>query len=124
MVPTPSSQRDSDPEARWLCSHLVELSFLGDRSLSETGLLEEIGATQAWVAVETAYPMGSHVDFTAQGFQVSAEVVVCRARENDYRIKLEFQAGRLWSPEVWEPDHLFRPPSKKSKAKGNRAAAG
>ena len=124
MVPTPSAQRNSNPEAGGSALIWVELSFLGDRSLSETGLLEEIGATQAWVAVETVYPMGCHVDITAQGFQVSAEVVVRRARENDYRIKLEFQAGRLWSPEVWQPDHLCRPPSKKSKAKGNRAAAG
>ena len=70
---SPSPRRDPSADARWLCSHLVQLHFLGDRSLSETGLLEEIEATQAWVAVEAAYPVGGLWDLSAKGFQVSAE---------------------------------------------------
>ena len=118
---SPSSQRDPNPHGRWLCSHLVELSFLGDRSLSETGLLEEIEATQAWVAVEKAYPVGSRVDLAAGDYRLSAEVVRCRSRENDYRLKLQFLSGSVWSPEVWRPDHLFLPPSAPSKAGGKGA---
>ena len=77
---SPSPRRDPNPDARWLCSHLVRLNFPGDQSLSETGLLEEIEPTRAWVAVEAAYPLGSRVNLAADDFDVSAEVVRCRAK--------------------------------------------
>ena len=118
---SPSPRRDPTADTRYLCSHLVQLHSLGDRSLSETGLLEEIAATQAWVAVEAAFPVGGRVDLSAQDFQVSAEVVDCRARENDYLLGLQFLLDTVWSPEVWRPDHLYLPPPEQSRARGKRA---
>ena len=120
---SPSPRRDPNPDARWLCSHLVRLNFPGDQSLSETGLLEEIEPTRAWVAVEAAYPLGSRVDLTADDFDVSAEVVRCRARENDYRLQLRF-LGAAWSPRIWRPDHLYLPPSEQSKEAGRGPPSG
>ncbi len=113
---SPSPRRDPTADTRYLCSHLVQLHSLGDRSLSQTGLLEEIEATQAWVAVEAAYRVGGHVDLSAEDFQVSAEVVDCRARENDCLLGLQFLLDTVWSPEVWRPDHLYLPPPEQSKA--------
>lgn len=107
---SPSPRRDRNRGARWLCSQLVRLDLLGDRLSSECGLLEEIAATGAWVAVEAAHAAGERVDLSAGDFRVSAEVVGCRARENDQLLELRFLFGVVWSPEVWRPDHLYLPP--------------
>lgn len=104
-----------------MCSHLVRLVFLGEPQLSETALLEEIGADRALVAVDTAYPAGSVVDVTADGFEIRSRVAACRARDNDFCLDLRFDEGIRWSPELWRPDHLYLPASvatKKRKAFG------
>ena len=94
-----------------MCSHLVRLVFLGESQLSEMALLEEIAPDRAWVAVETAYPPESAVTISADGFEIRSRVVECRARENDFCLELRFDKGSSWSPELWRPDHLYRPAS-------------
>ena len=104
-----------------MCSHLVRLVFLGEPQLSETALLEEIGADRALVAVDTAYPADSVVNITADGLEIRSRVAACRARENDFCLDLRFDEDIRWSPELWRPDHLYLPGSvspKKRKAAG------
>ncbi len=104
-----------------MCSHLVRLVFLGEPQLSETALLEEIGADRALVAVDTAYPPDSVVTITADSLELRSRVAECRARENDFCLDLRFDEDIRWSPELWRPDHLYLPGSvspKKRKAAG------
>ena len=99
----------------------MTLVFLGEAQLSETALLEEIGADGALVAVETPYAPDSVVTMTADGLEIRSRVVECRARENDFCLDLRFDERVRWSPRLWQPDHLYRPASvseKKRKAFG------
>ena len=122
-MPGPEASSDHSPDiaGRWMCSHLVRLLFLGEPQLSETALLEEIGADCALVAVESAYPIGSVVNITADGLEIRSRVAECRARENDFCLDLRFDEGIRWSPELWRPDHLYLPASASTK---NRKAFG
>ena len=113
--PEASSDRSPDSSKRWMCSHLVRLVFLGEPQLSETALLEEIGPDIALVAVETPYPAGSIVKITANSFEARSRVVKCRPRENDFCLDLRFDEGTRWSPELWQPDHLYLPSSASTK---------
>ena len=122
-MPRPEASSDHTPDTGgpWMCSHLVRLVFLGEPQLSETALLEEIGADRALVAVDTAYPTDSVVNMIADGLEFRSRVAECRARENDFCLDLRFDEGIRWSPELWRPDHLYRPasvPPKKRKAAG------
>ena len=92
---------------RYLCSHIVEISH-GGRTAA--GLLEDLSAEGAAVAVEAAVEASDLVEFRATGLRGRARVRYCRRRENDFVIGLEFANGCRWQPLEWQPDHLFLPP--------------
>jgi len=114
-----------EPE-RWLCSHLVRLFLDDEPRAGEVVLLEEISSDGVSLAVETAYPKGLRLTVGASGFEARVVVASCQPRETDFRLEARFSDGLRWSPKIWSPDHLFRPPSLHSKtgSKAKGAAGG
>ncbi len=112
--PTPTSER----EERWLCSHLVQLFLDDEPKAGETVLLEDISADGAGLAVEAHYPKGLRLTIGASGFQARVVVADCQRRETDFRLETRFRDDFRWTPSIWKPDHLFRPPVAPLKAKG------
>jgi hypothetical protein len=102
----------------WLCSHLVRLFLDDEPRTSEIVQLEEISADGVGVAVESVYPKGLRLTIGASGFEARIVVASCQPRETGFRLEARFSDGFRWSPEIWRPDHLFRPPSLSPKAKG------
>ena len=103
---------------RWLCSHLVELVADGGDRQPETVVLEEIAEEEAVAAVEQPLRQGSGVMIRATGLAAHAMVTQCLRRENDFQLEMRFDGGFRWSPEVWRPDHLYRPRPQARQAKG------
>jgi hypothetical protein len=120
-VPGPFTSKDTASGRRWLCSHLVELQFDGERFPARTALLEEIDAQGAAVAVESPYPTGTRLKIKAGVFEIPAEIVFRLPRETDFLLWARFAAGCRWDPAVWQPDHLYLPPRRQKKL---RRAAG
>lgn len=108
----------SEDQQRWLCSHLVQLFLDDEPKAGETVLLEDISAEGAGLAVEAPYPKGLRLTIGAAGFQARAVVADCQRRETDFRLEMLFRDGFRWTPSIWKPDHLFRPPVLAGKAKG------
>src|SRR5688572_9813094 len=100
----PGLERRRSP--RYLCSHLVVV--LADSPLS--GLLEDLSREGAGIALETPLPVGAEVKLLAGDLRARAQVRYSLARENDFRIGVEFLDGVRWRPDQWQPDHLFLPP--------------
>ena len=100
---------------RWLCSHLVEIEFDGERFLPQAAILEEIAAEGAALGVEAPYPTGARLTIKAGAFEIPAEIVFRLPRETDFLLWARFAGGRRWDPEVWKPDHLYLPPQSKKK---------
>jgi len=120
-VASPSSSKDDAAPQRWLCSHLVELCFDGERFPARTALLEEIEAGGAAVGVESPYPIGTKLKIKAGVFEIPAEIVFRLPRETDFLLWARFAAGSRWDPALWTPDHLYLPPKRQKKL---RRAAG
>jgi hypothetical protein len=108
----------SEDQERWLCSHLVQLFLDDEPKAGETVLLEDISAEGAGLAVESPYPKGLRLTIGAGEFEARVVVAECQRRETDFRLETRFRDGFRWTPSVWKPDHLFRPPIPPLKAKG------
>ncbi len=115
--PSPTESR-RDQEHWWLCSHLVRLESAEPAGPSETVVLEEIGAGGMRIAVEDPCPPGRHLRIKAEGFDERAEVIACCRRETDYLLELRFEDGFRWSPSSWQPQHLYRPGTRRARARG------
>lgn len=102
----------------WLCSHLV--SVVAAETSSETGvaLIEEISAAGVRLVAEEPISEGSRAQMKADGFEVGIVVTECRVRADDFQVEARFDEEFRWTPDVWSPDHLFRPPSLQRKARG------
>ena len=97
-----TSDRRRNP--RYLCSHLVEIVH-GESK--QHGVLEELSAEGAAVSLDTPIGPGEAVEMVAPGWRARARVRYSKRRGKDFQIGLEFAEGCRWSPDVWQPDHLF-----------------
>lgn len=93
---------------RHMCSHLVRVQIEGAAQAAQAGNLEQIDAYEAVVSLEEPLPTQVEVLLQAEGVSVPAYVELCRRRETEFEAVLIFRDGYKWSPEVWEPDHLYR----------------
>jgi hypothetical protein len=100
----------------------VQLFLDDEPKAGETVLLEDISAEGAGLAVESHYPKGLRLTIGAAGFQARVVVSECQRRETDFRLETRFREGFRWTPSVWKPDHLFRPPLPPLKVKGAAGA--
>ena len=106
MIPGQPGERRRSP--RYLCSHIVAVSF-GQREQTEEALLEDLCAEGAGLALETPILAGDEVEVAVGNLWVGARVLYCSPRQNGFRLGLEFAGEWRWRPESWRPDHLFLP---------------
>jgi hypothetical protein len=97
---------------RVLCSHLVRLSIVGAARPGEWANLEEIDAFGAVIAAQQSWPTQVEVLIEAEGLRAPAYIQICREREGDFALTVEFVEGFRWSEELWKPDHAYAPPAK------------
>ena len=116
--PSTAERRRPDQEHWWLCSHLVRLESAEPVGPAGTVLLEEISANGMRIAVEDPCSPGQYLRIQAEGFDERAEAIACCRRETDYLVELRFVDGFRWSPSSWQPQHLYRPGTRKAKARG------
>jgi hypothetical protein len=114
-------QDSTDPPAEndwWLCSQLVSVRVPGSDTDAPIALLEEISASGMRLALEERVPEGAVLQIRAEAFQVQATVSEVLVRTDDFRIEARFQREFRWAPDLWAPDHLYRPSARRSKAAG------
>jgi hypothetical protein len=102
----PISDRRS--EKRLLCSHLVELRWIGagvERRVM--GVLEEISGHGACVQCETSIPPGTAVRIGHGTGVLEAAARYSRERGGGYTVGMALRAA--WSPDDFLPQHLFDP---------------
>ena len=102
----------------WLCSHLVSVAASETDSGTGVALLEEISATGVRLLAEEPIPEGSRARLKTAEFEVGVVVTGCRVRADDFQVEARFDESFRWTPDVWSPDHLFRPPRAQRKARG------
>ena len=102
----------------WLCSHLITVAVAEMSFETGVALLEEISAEGVRLVAEEPIPEGSRARLKADEFEASVVVSECRVRADDFQVEAYFDAGFRWTPDVWSPDHLFRPPRPQRKARG------
>ena len=102
----------------WLCSHLISVAVAETSSETGVALLEEVSAGGVRFVAEEPIPEGSRARLKAGEFEVGVVVSECRVRADDIQVEACFDAGFRWTPDVWSPDHLYRPPRPHRKARG------
>lgn len=70
------------------------------------GVLEEIDAFGATLAVERDYSPGIILRIQADGFDAPAVVTRLRPRNGESELVVEFLQGFRWNPVQWRPNHL------------------
>ena len=110
-MPRPAIERRRSP--RYLCSQIVEVRRQQPDAdpAPATAVLEDLSAEGAGVAVEAPMAVGQSIELVTPGLQAPAKVRYCLARENDFRLGLEFCDGHRWDLGRWQPGHLFLPPA-------------
>jgi hypothetical protein len=122
----PSPGNPSDPPADqpsnavwWLCSHLVSVSVLGASVRAPVAVLEEISPCGMRLAIDERIAEGTTLQISAATFEVQVAVIDCRVRSDDFCLETRFERDFRWSPDLWTPDHLYRPPARRAKAAGS-----
>jgi hypothetical protein len=97
---------------RWWCSHLVTITGPTGNASSQTVNMENISAGGACIAADTPFDIGDRLKLHTEGFETAVTVAYCNVRLDDFAVGLSFENGFRWSPDVWKPDHLLRPPGR------------
>jgi hypothetical protein len=104
-------QPDRRSAERWWCSHLVTIAGAA-ASAPQTVNMENISAGGACIAADTPFDIGVRLKLHTEGFETAVTVAYCNVRLDDFAVGLSFENGFRWSPDVWKPDHLLRPPGR------------
>ena len=81
--------------------------------------MEEISKTAVRLSLDEPLTEGIEIEIRGGAFHVRAVVVAYSVRADDFCLEARFLDDFHWTPEVWTPDHLYRPGADKS-----RGAAG
>ena len=110
----PISNKRSSP--RQMCSDYVKVSFADQdgRTVSDTGLLEDVGRQGLNISLNIPLPKGQDIKLQMEGFSGKARVRYCNIGDYGYLIGLEFADRYEWDPEKWAPRHLLTIPAEDS----------
>ncbi len=117
-----ANQEPANPPAEddwWLCSQLVSVTIPRSGADWSTALLEEISGTGLRLALDERIREGTVLQVRADGFEVEVAVVECRVRTDDFCLETRFPQDFRWAPDLWTPDHLYRPPARRARAAGS-----
>jgi len=102
----------------WLCSHLITLSTPTSSADEHSALLEEISSHGMRLAFDERVPEGTTLQIRCGSLEIQTTVVDCRVRTDDFCVEVRFAKDFQWTPDIWAPDHLYRPAARRSKAAG------
>ncbi len=96
---------------RLWCSDLIKvrLEDAGGASAELIANLEDISPSGACVQFEQPVPAGARVCLRLGRFLFRGQVMHCTHNEIGYFVGVRFDAGRVWSREIYEPKHLLDP---------------
>lgn len=97
----------------YLCSELVTAKW-HDRfhhAREEIVNLGEIWECGALLETESPIRVETSLRFVGGGMELHGRVTGCSADFAGNMVEIEFEEGCRWSPELWEPEHLFDPRS-------------
>jgi len=96
-------------EARLLCSDLIQVRLEGAEPAELTANLEDISPSGACVLFEQPVPAGTRLCLMLGRYEFRGRVTRCTHNEIGYFVGVRFDAGQLWSREIYEPKHLLDP---------------
>lgn len=96
-------------EARLWCSDLITVRQEGAKPSEWTANLEDISPSGACVQLERAVPVGAILILKFGRRKFRGAVKYCRHDEIGYFAGIQFEPGRKWSREIYEPKHLLDP---------------
>jgi PilZ domain len=96
-------------ELRLLCSDLIRVRLEGTRQAELTANLEDISSSGACLQLEEPLPLGARVSLVCRRERFRGKVKYCCCNEIGYFVGVQFEGGRKWSCDDFEPRHLLDP---------------
>jgi hypothetical protein len=98
-------------EPRLLCSDLIKVRIEGAEPAELTANLEDISPSGACVQFEQPVPAGTRLCLWLGRYKFRGQVRHCTHNEIGYFVGVQFDAGKLWSRQIYKPKHLLDPRS-------------
>jgi len=96
-------------EVRQLCSDLIEVRVDGDEPRELIANLEDISPSGACLQFEELVARGARVTLRLGHYKFRGQIRYCILTGLGYFAGVQFEAGRKWSRELYEPKHLLDP---------------
>jgi hypothetical protein len=112
--------RERRAEVRLWCSDLIKVRVEGAEPAELTVNLEDISPSGACLQLEQSLPVGARLALRLGRRTFRGQVRYCVYHEIGYFAGIEFDAGRKWSRELYQPKHLLDP----TRVRGPRRATG
>jgi hypothetical protein len=96
-------------EPRLWCSDLIKVRLEGRQPAELVVNLEDISSSGACVQFEQPVPVGAPLCLMLGRHRFRGEVTHCTHSEIGYFVGVRFEAGRKWTRQVYEPQHLLDP---------------
>ena len=101
--------RERRAEPRLLCSDLIRARVEGGEPVELTVNLEDISPSGASIQLEQEIAAGSRIRLQLGRHRFGGQVRYCIYREIGWFAGIRFDAGKKWSRELYEPQHLLDP---------------
>jgi hypothetical protein len=92
------------PHVRYLCSHLVKISWDDGATIAN---LEEIDAEGAWLESEVGLSPETVVELRSGSAYFEGKITKAEEHEFGWKICLQFSPLTPWSIERFRPEHLL-----------------
>lgn len=110
-------------EPRLWCSDLIRVRVEGERPRELTGNLEDISASGACVLFEEPVPPGTRVCLKLGRHRFPGEVRHSTHHQIGYFVGIRFEAGTVWSREIYLPKHMLDPREVAARGSGSKSGA-
>lgn len=96
-------------EPRLWCSDLIKVRVEGAEPVELIANLEDISPSGACLQFEQPVPAGARIALMLGRWKFHGQVKYCVYHEIGYFVGVQFEAGRKWSRQLYEPKHLLDP---------------
>src|SRR5580704_3827730 len=96
-------------EVRQLCSDLIQVRVDGDEPRELIANLEDISPSGACLQFEQSMARDARVTLRLGHHKFRGRIRYCILTELGYFAGVQFDTGRKWSRELYEPKHLLDP---------------
>jgi len=101
-------------EPRMLCADTVDVRWEDQetgRSRRVMANLDDISRFGACLILDCPLPVKASLRIAHSRGELTGKVIYCVLREVGYVTGVEFEPGSSWSPENYQPEHLYDPRS-------------